>query len=37
MKLPKPITRYAVELKKGDKTAEVVVNPDGTLVEEPQW
>ena len=37
VKLPKPVTRYAVEMTKGDKTAEIVVDPDGKVVESPQW
>ena len=37
IKLPRPITRYAVEMTRGKNTAEIVVNPDGTVVESPQW
>ena len=37
IKLPKPITRYAVAVAKGQKTAEVVVAPDGTVVEPAKW
>jgi len=33
VKLDKPITHYAVELTKGGKTSEIVVAPDGTVVE----
>ena len=34
VKLAKPVTRYAVELT---KTTEVVVNPDGKVVEPANW
>jgi len=37
IKLPKPVTRYAVEIAKGDQTTEVVVAPDGTVVEPAKW
>jgi hypothetical protein len=37
VKRPKPITQYAAEMTKDDRTAEVVVNPDGSIVEEPKW
>jgi hypothetical protein len=37
IKLPKAVTHYAVEMTKGKHTAEIVVTPDGTIVEEPQW
>jgi hypothetical protein len=33
VKLPKPIARYAVAIAKGDQTAEIVVAPDGAVVE----
>jgi uncharacterized membrane protein YkoI len=33
IKLDKPITHYAVEIVKGGKTMEIVVAPDGTVVE----
>ena len=33
VKLDKPVTHYAVEIGKGDKTSEIVVAPDGTVVE----
>ncbi len=33
IKLDKSITHYAVEIVKGGKTAEIVVAPDGTIVE----
>jgi uncharacterized membrane protein YkoI len=35
VKLDKPVTHYAVEIAKGDKTSEITVNPDGTAVVEP--
>ena len=34
IKLDKPLTHYAVEIGKGDKTSEIVVAPDGTVVEQ---
>jgi uncharacterized membrane protein YkoI len=37
IKLPKPITHYAVEMAKGDQTAEVVVDPEGAVIEPPKW
>jgi uncharacterized membrane protein YkoI len=37
VKLPSTLTRYAVELKKGDQTAEIVVDPDGKVLEEPKF
>jgi hypothetical protein len=37
IKLPKPLTHYAVGMVKGGKTAEVVVAPDGTVVEPAKW
>jgi hypothetical protein len=37
IKLPKPVLRYAVEMKKGGKIAEIVVDPKGKIVEEPDW
>ncbi len=33
IKLSKPITHYAVEIAKNGKTSEIVVGPDGTVVE----
>ncbi|MCX5644174.1 MAG: hypothetical protein NTZ17_05745 [Phycisphaerae bacterium] len=33
VKLGKPVTHYAVEIIKGGKTSEIVVAPDGTMVE----
>lgn len=37
VKLPKTVTHYAVELKKGDKTAEIVVDSDGKVLEEAKF
>jgi hypothetical protein len=37
IKLPRPLTHYAVDMEKGAKTAEVVVAPDGEVVEAPKW
>jgi uncharacterized membrane protein YkoI len=37
VKLPRTATHYAVELTKGGKTAEIVVDADGKVVEEPNW
>jgi hypothetical protein len=37
IKLEKPKTEYAVEMTKGDQTAEIVVDPNGKVVEEPKW
>lgn len=37
IKLDKPMAHYAVELTKGDQIAEIVVNPDGTVVESAKW
>jgi hypothetical protein len=36
-KLPRPVTHYAVEMEKGDQSAEIVVAPDGKVIEEPKW
>ena len=36
-KLPKPITQYAVEMMRGDRKAEIVVAPDGSLLEPANW
>lgn len=35
VKLDKPVTHYAVEIGKGNKTTEIVVAPDGTVIESP--
>ena len=37
IKLPKLVTHYAVEMEKGDQSAEIVVAPDGKVLEEPKW
>jgi hypothetical protein len=37
VKLDKPKTEYAVEITKGDQTAEIVVDEKGKIVEEPKW
>ena len=37
VKLPKMVTHYAVELKKGDQTAEIVVDSDGKVLEEARF
>jgi hypothetical protein len=37
IKLPRPVTQYAVELEKGDQSAEIVVTPEGKVIEEPKW
>jgi hypothetical protein len=37
VKLESMVTRYAAEMKKGNKAAEVIVNADGTVFEGPEW
>jgi hypothetical protein len=37
VKLPKTMTNYAVEIARDGKTTEIVVNPDGTVVEPARW
>ncbi|OHB63729.1 MAG: hypothetical protein A2Y77_09625 [Planctomycetes bacterium RBG_13_62_9] len=37
IKLAKPVTRYAVELAKGGQSTEIVVDPDGVVVEPAKW
>jgi hypothetical protein len=37
IKLPKPVTQYAVEMEKGGKTAEIVVASDGKVLEPLKW
>lgn len=37
IKLPRPVTHYAVELSKGDKNAEIVVSSDGDVIEPAKW
>jgi hypothetical protein len=37
IKLPKPVTQYAVEMTKGTRSAEIVVAPDGKVIEPARW
>jgi hypothetical protein len=37
LKLAKPVTHYAVELAKGNRSAEIVVDPGGATVEPAKW
>jgi hypothetical protein len=37
LKLDTPVTRYAVELTKGDQGTEITVAPDGAVVEPARW
>jgi uncharacterized membrane protein YkoI len=37
IKLEKPVTHYAVEMTKGKQSAEIVVTPEGAVVEKPTW
>jgi uncharacterized membrane protein YkoI len=37
IKLPKPVTHYAVEMIKGDQTAEIVVDAAGKVIEPARW
>ena len=37
IKLPKPVTHYAVEMTKGSRSAEIVVTPEGKVVESAKW
>lgn len=37
VKLPKPVTRYAMEMIKDKQTAEIVVDEKGRVIEEPKW
>jgi hypothetical protein len=37
VKLSKQLTRYAAEMTKGSKKAEVIVNSDGSVFEKPEW
>ena len=36
-KLPKPKSQYAVEMTRGNRKAEIVVAPDGALLEPANW
>ncbi len=35
--LPAPVTNYACEMTRGGKKAEVIVDPQGAIVEAPKW
>jgi hypothetical protein len=37
IKLPRTVTHYAVGLKKGDQTAEIVVDVAGKVIEPAKW
>jgi len=37
IKLPRTVTHYAVELKKGTQSAEIVVDPSGKVIEEAKF
>lgn len=37
VELPTLVIRYAAEMTKGKKKAEVIVNSDGTVFEKPEW
>jgi hypothetical protein len=37
IKRPKPVVHYEVELAKGKRTAEIVVTPDGRVLQPPKW
>jgi hypothetical protein len=37
IKLPKPVTHYAVEMSKGTRSTEIVVAPDGEVIEPARW
>ena len=37
IKLPKPVTHYAVEMSKGGREAEIVVAADGKVVHAARW
>jgi uncharacterized membrane protein YkoI len=37
IKLPKPVMQYAVEMKKGEKHAEIIVDAQGKVIEAPEW
>jgi len=37
VKLPERVTHYEVEMAKGDLRAEIVVSPDGSIVEKARW
>jgi hypothetical protein len=35
--LPKPMIKYAAEMTRGGKSAEIIVTADGKVVEAPEW
>ena len=37
IKLPRPVTHYAVEMTRGDQSAEIVVARDGKVLEPARW
>jgi hypothetical protein len=37
IKLPRPVIHYAVEMARGERSAEIVVEPSGKVLEEPRW
>jgi uncharacterized membrane protein YkoI len=37
VKLSRPVTHYAMEMTKGGNTAEIVVDSEGKVLEEPKW
>lgn len=37
VELPAPATQFAVEMAKGGRKTEIVVTPDGTVIEPPRW
>jgi uncharacterized membrane protein YkoI len=37
IKLPKPVTHYEVEMAKGARSTEIVVAPDGQVLEPARW
>ena len=37
IKLPKPVTHYAVEMSKGIRSTEIVVAPNGEVIEPARW
>jgi hypothetical protein len=37
IKLPKPVTHYAVEMSKGTRSTEIVVAPNGEVIEPARW
>jgi hypothetical protein len=37
VKLTKPVMNYAIELAKGSRRTEIVMNPDGAVIEPAKW